>query len=210
MIGALILLLGMSLIFGLWSFSKMSDYKNNSDAKVAAAVKTAAAAAAAKQKAADDQQNKSPYKVFKGSATYGSVTFKYPRGWSAYVDTTQQNEPINGYFFPGEVPGIQSTTAFALRVELLSTDYSQIAQQFSSNIQSGDVGAKAYLPPKLKGVANVQAGTLFSGKVTGDDTKTGTLLAIRVRDKTLEISTQSKDYLSDFNKIVLASLSFAP
>jgi len=36
------------------------------------------------------------------------------------------------------------------------------------------------------------------------------MLIIRVRDKTLKISTQSNDYLNDFNNIILSSLTFAP
>jgi hypothetical protein len=35
-------------------------------------------------------------------------------------------------------------------------------------------------------------------------------VVIKVRDKTLKIYTESPQYLSDFNNIVLKSLSFAP
>jgi hypothetical protein len=207
----LAVLLVISLVFGGWAFKNMRDYKNNSDKKTASAVATAVTAAQQAQKAQDEQDNKSPNKTFRGSATYGSVSFSYPKTWSAYVDTTNTSEPINAYFHPDVVPGIQSKTAFALRLELLSTDYSQVVQQLSSQIQQGAVTARAYLPPKLGGVANVQPGTLFSGQINAQDqTQRGALLAIKVRDKTLEISTQSNDYLSDFNNTVLASLSFAP
>lgn len=204
-------LLALSLVFGGWAFKNMQDYKNNSDKKVATAVAAAKTKAAADQQALDDQQNKSPLKAFHGSPTYGSISFNYPKTWSGYIDTSNTSEPINGYFYPDVVPGIQSKTAFALRVELLSTDYAQLVQQLSSQVQQGTITAQAYLPPKLNGVANVQPGTLFTGQTNSQDTtQRGTLLAIKVRDKTLEISTQSNDYLSDFNNTVLTSLSFAP
>jgi hypothetical protein len=207
----LALLLVAALVFGGWAFSKMRDYKNNGAKMTSAAVATAVNKAQADQKAQDAQDNKSPYKTFNGSPTYGSVSFNYPKNWSAYIDTTNTSEPINGYFYPGEVPGIQSKTAFALRLELLSTDYSQVIQQLSSSVQQGTLTAKAYLPTKLNGVANVQPGTLFSGQINSQDqTQRGSLLAIKVRDKTLEISTQSNDYLADFNNTVLSSLTFAP
>jgi hypothetical protein len=207
----LTILLVISLIFGGWAFSKMQDYKTNSDKKTKAAVASAVLAAQQAQKVQDDQDNKSPNKTFQGSPTYGSISFNYPKTWSAYVDTTNTSEPINAYFQPDVVPGIQSKTAYALRLELLSTDYSQIVQQLSSQIQQGNLTAKAYLPPKLNGVTNVQPGTLFSGQINSQDTtQRGTLLVIKVRDKTLQISTQSNNYLSDFNNTVLASLSFAP
>ena len=207
----LVILLVLSLVFGGWAFTKMQSYKNGNDKKTASSIASAVAAAKQAQKAQDDQDNKSPYSPFLGSATYGSVSFNYPKTWSVYNDTSSSSEPINAYFFPGQVPGIQSKTAFALRLELVSTDYSQVIQQFNFQVQQGSVTAKAYLPPKLNGLANVQPGTLFSGQTNiQDSTQKGILLAIKVRDKTLEISTQSNDYASDFNGIILSSLSFAP
>ena len=204
-------LLIISLVFGGWAFSKMQDYKNNSDKKSAAAVESAKKTQDAQLQAQFDEQNKSPNKTFHGSATYGSISFNYPKTWSAYVDTSSTNEPINAYFHPNEVPGTQNKTAYALRLELLATDYAQIVQQFSSQIQQGTLTAKAYAPPKLNGVANAQPGTLFSGQINSQDTtQVGALLAIKVRDKTLEISTQSADYLADFNNVILPSLSFVP
>jgi hypothetical protein len=207
----LVLLLVGSLVFGGWAFKNMQDYKNNSDKKSATAVAAANKVQAAQLQTQFDQQSKSPNKVFSGSPTYGSITFNYPKTWSAYVDTTNPSEPINAYFHPNEVPGTQSKTAYALRLELLSTDYAQLTQQLSSQIVNGKITAKAYTPPKLNGVANVQPGTLFSGQVNQqDNTQNGTLLIIKVRDKTLEISTQSNDYLPDFNNTILPSLSFVP
>src|SRR5438105_635789 len=115
----LIVLLVATLAFGGWAFSKMQDYKTNSDKKSAAAVEAAKKAQAAQLQAQFDEQSKSPFKTFHGSATYGSITFNYPKSWSAYVDTTNQSEPVNAYFHPNEVPGTQSKTAYALRLELL-------------------------------------------------------------------------------------------
>lgn len=207
----LVILLIAAVVFGVWAFKGRQDYKDNSDARVAAAVDAAKKTQAAQLQAQFDQQSKAPYKVFTGSATYGSITFNYPKTWSAYVDTTSSSEPINGYFHPGVVPGAQSNTAFALRLELVNTDYSQVIQQMSSGITQDTVTAKAYTPPKLNGVANVQAGTLFTGQINQQDSsQNGTMLVIKVRDKTMEIYTESNNYLSDFNNIIMPSLTFAP
>jgi hypothetical protein len=207
----LVLLLVASLGFGGWAYSKMQDYRTNSDKKSAQAVAQAEASQKAKLQADFDQQRKSPTKTFSGSPTYGSVTFGYPRTWSAYVDTTNSSEPINAYFNPGEVPGTQSKTAYALRVELLNSDYSQIVSQLNSSVTQGNITSKAYLPPKLKGVTNVTPGVYLTGRVNPQDqTQSGYMVIIKVRDKTLEIYSESADYQDDFNNIVLASLSFAP
>ena len=207
----LVLLLIASLAFGGWAFSKMQDYKNNSDKKVAAAVASAITTARKDQQAKDDDANKSPFKTFQGSPTYGSVTFSYPKTWSAYVDTTNSNEPINGYFYPDTVPGTQGKTAYALRVELVSNDYSQVIQQLQSQITEGNLTAKAYVPPKLQGVANVTAGTYFSGQINSQDqTQRGNMLVIKVRDKTLEVYSESNSFAADFNNTILSSLTFVP
>jgi len=207
----LALLLVASLAFGLQQSSKAKDYKVVSDQEISAAVAAANKTQAAQLQAQFDEQSKSPNKSFHGSTTYGSVTFDYPKTWSAYVDTSSSSEPINGYFYPDTVPGIQSKTAYALRVELVNIDYSQVMQQFNSKITQGLVTAKAYTPPKLQGMTNVVAGTLMNGQVNNQDqTQRGTMLAIKVRDKTLEIYTEAADFSKDFNNTVLATLTFAP
>lgn len=197
-----------ALVFGFWAFTGRQDYKNNSDKKAAAAV-DAAKANLAKQ--VQDQFDKQNTKKFQGSPTYGSISFDYPKTWSAYVDSTNSNEPINGYFHPDVVPGTQGKTAYALRVEVLSTDYSQIQQQFSSQITQGTLKSKAYVPPKMQGVANVVPGTYLTGKINQQDqSQSGSMVVIKVRDKTLEIYSESPDFMNDFNNVVLASLTFAP
>jgi hypothetical protein len=51
----------------------------------------------------------------------------------------------------------------------------------------------------------------MSGQVNNQDqTQRGTLLAIKVRDKTLQIYTEAADFSKDFNNTVLATLTFAP
>lgn len=210
-IAILVLLLIAAIAFGAWAFLGRQDYKTNSDQKAAAAVAAAKKAQAAQLQAQFDQTAKSPFKTFHGSPTYGSVSFKYPKTWSAYVETDSSSEPINAYFFPDQVPGTQSKTAYALRVELVNTDYSQLMRQFDSEIKQGKITAAAYIPPKLKGVANAQPGTLLSGQInSGDSSQQGIMLAIKVRDKTLKIYTESSDFADDFNGTILNSLTFAP
>jgi hypothetical protein len=199
-------------VFGFTTYQSKQDYKNNSDKKIAAAVSAAVATAQKDQQAKDDQANKSPYKVFTGTSTYGSISFSYPKTWSSYVDQTNTSEPINGYFNPGDVPGTTSNSAFALRLELVTNTYSAILQQFSSQVTQGTVTASAYIPPKMKGVANAQPGTLFTGVINqnGNSPLSGEMLVIPVRDKTLQLYTLSNDYLSDFNNTVLANLTYVP
>lgn len=202
-----IILVG-SLAFGIWAFSGRQDYKNNSDKKSAAAIAIAKSAQAKELQAQFDQQSKDPNKTFQGPVTYGSVSFNYPKTWSAYVDQSSANEPINGYFHPNQVPGIQSDSAFALRVELVNTPYSQVIQGFSGQIKSGKVTTEAYMPPQMNGVANVQTGIRLEGQI--QQKQQGTMVVMQVRDKTLMVYTESSDFTGDFNNIILASLKYTP
>src|SRR3990167_10130003 len=94
----LILALVAALGFGWWAFSQRQDYKNNFDKKVAEEVAKAQAAQKTQLEQEFAEKEKSPSKSFKGSETYGSVAFDYPKTWSAYVDQSGGNQPINGYF----------------------------------------------------------------------------------------------------------------
>ncbi len=209
----LAVLLVVSLFFAFWAFSGRQDYKNNVDAKISTAVTQAKADQAAADKKQYDDLLKQPFKTFTGPATYGTVTFSYPKTWSAYNDQSDQSEPLNAYFYPGEVPGVQSDTAYPLRVELVNTSYDQVVQQFSEQITQGDLTSVAYIPPKMKGVANAQPGVKLDGQIgqnsSGDPVK-GSMVILKVRDKTLQIYSQTSENLSDFNNTILPSLTFVP
>jgi hypothetical protein len=208
----LILALAAAAGFGWWAFQEREDYKNNFDKKVIEEVAKAKAQQKTELEAQFAEREKSPNKVFRGSATYGSIVFQYPKTWSGYADQSNTSAPINDYFYPDLVPSANQSgnarTAYALRLELLSTDYAQTIKQLDSQIEQGQLTVMAYVPPRLANVANVQPGTRFDGELA--ENIRGSMVVIKVRDKTLKIYTESPQYLSDFNNIVLKSLSFAP
>ncbi len=211
MVAIFLLSLGLfgALVFGFWANGGRSDYKNNSDKKVDQAVAIALANQRIDLQKQFDETSKQPLKSFTGPTTYGTVSFSYPKTWSGYIDQNSGNEPINGYFYPDVVPGIQgNNTVYALRVELLTNEYDQAVKQFDSLVKTGALTAQAYLPPKLSGIKNAQPGTLFTGSISKNTT--GILLIIKVRDKTLQISTQSKDFTKDFTDTILPSINFVP
>lgn len=210
---ALAVLLVVSLAFGAWAYGGRQDYKNNTDKKIASAVSNAKTAQAAQLQQQFNEQSKNPNKTFKGPATYGSVSFNYPKTWSAYVDESDTNEPINAYFYPDQVPGINSQAAYALRVELVNIDYANVLQQFNANLTAGLSTAAAYVPPKMKNTANIQPGTRLDGAIGQGNSGgiiNGSMVILKVRDKTLQVYTQSTDFLNDFNNTILPSLTFAP
>lgn len=207
----LVIALVGAVAFGSWAYSSRQDFKNNSDQKALAAVTKAQASQKVELQKQFDEQEKKPNKTFKGPITYGTITFDYPKTWSAYVDQANSTEPLNGYFYPDVVPSVSnsnSPNAFALRLELVNDDYATVIKNISASAQQNPLTAIAYVPPKMVGVANVQTGTKFDGQI--EQKVQGSLVVIKVRDKTLKIYTESGNFLNDFNNTILASLTFVP
>src|SRR3972149_11800458 len=171
LIAILTLALAGALGFGLWANSGKMDYKNNVDTKIAAAVAEAQKIQAAELELKFNEQAKSPTRTYQSAVSSGSVGFSYPNTWSAYVEQDNASQPINGYFHPHQVPGVRSESTYALRIEMVSTDYSQVVNGFSTKTKDGSLSAAAYIPPKMQGLANVQPGTKLDGAL--DDKKTG-------------------------------------
>ena len=204
----LALALVASLGFGFWAFGQSKNYKDNYQQKSSADVSAALAAQNIELLKQYTEQSKKPYKQFNGPATYGSISFNYPLNWSVYVDQTNTSTPVNAYFYPDQVPSVNSGTPFALRIELVTTSYSEVVKRMDGVLKQGTVTAVAFKPESLKNNSNVQPGTRFDGLIA--DKINGSLVAIQERDKTLVVSTQSTDFKDDFNNIVLPSITFSP
>lgn len=193
-----------SLIFAFWAFSERGTYKNKTDEVVAKEVVTA------KQQVSDEkdkefvEKEKFPLQEYKGPATYGSVSVMYPKTWSAYVDLTNGQTPVNGYFHPDFVPATGSGTAFALRVEVVNTPYAQEVKDYDARVKSGKVKVSPFKAPKVAGTD----GSRLEGEI--NQGQKGTMVIFPLRDKTLKISTQTDAFLKDFNEIILANLTFVP
>jgi hypothetical protein len=200
-----ILLLVGALVFGFWAFGQMQDFKNNSDQKSA----TAVLAASEKQKKELDaqfaEQEKSPLKTYTSPNQFASIKIVYPKTWSAYViEQTDGSNPLDGYFAPGFVPNIQGKNNYSLRLQYTSTPYTAVLQQYSAATQAGTVKVSAYTPEQVKGAT---PGVKLTGQL--EPQKSGTMIILPIRDKTLKIWTETDSAQSDFNT-VLKNLTFSP
>lgn len=198
-----VLLLVSALGFGLWAFSERGTYKNNADELVAIAVTAAKAEAGAAKDKEHAEAMKSPYKTYEGPEQYGSVSVTYPKTWSAYVDTSGRGTaPMDGYFNPDVVPSLtDQSSSFALRVQVLNQSYSQALAQYEN---AEDVTVTPYSLPKVPKTVGVKLVGQLEEDVKGE------LVLLPLRDKTLQIFTQSQTYSNDFNNIILANLKFVP
>lgn len=202
---AVVFLIG-SLVFGVWAYMQMQDYKNNVDSKIGVAVNQAKQQEDAAQQAIYNQKEKSPYRTYKGPAAYGSVSITYPKTWSAYVIDDQSSSPyVNGYFYPDTVPDTQSqSAAFALRVQIVQDTYSSVLSQAAGQVQDSQATVAPYALPKVPSVV----GSRIDGQLPNQ--KTGTMVVLPLRNTTLEVWTESSDFQDDFLNIILPNLTFSP
>ena len=203
---AILLLLGAAG-FGMWAFAGMQDYKTNSDKKVDAAVTIAQQTTSTAKDKEFLEKEKNPLKQYKGPAAFGTVTIQYPKTWGAFVTEAENNSgtPIDGYFHPSFVPGLQSGTDFALRIKVVSKQYADQLKQLEGKVKAGKVKISPYKAPKMP---DGPTGSRVEGEINVG--QQDTMILFPLRDKTIEISTESAQFKGDFDSIILANLTFVP
>ncbi len=206
--GLLLGLIGFALLFVIASvlavlqYTKYKDARDNVDDKVAVEVDKAKEAQKIVLDKDYDEREKNPLTSYESAASYGSIKVTYPKTWSAYIEESiDSSVPINGFLHPKFVPAQQKKIKYALRFQLLGDQYANHVKSYADRIQRGDLKAS---PVTIGGVT----GTRYDGKL--EETTTGSLVALPLRDKTLRIWTESQDYAKDFNDIVLKNLTFVP
>lgn len=188
--------------FAIWAFMGKQDYQKNTDQKIAVAN-----AEVKKQTQAEDaklyaEEAKNPLRTYNGPDVYGSVSFDYPKTWSAYQASYGTTTGLDVLFNPGVVPAsADKASTFALRVKVVPQQYDTIIKQFSTN---KNVTIAPYKLPKLDSLV----GTRVEGQIQPN--KQGVMIVFQVRDKTLQVWTESATYLPDLDSIILPSLTFVP
>jgi hypothetical protein len=197
-------LLLFSLIFAGWAFAGRQDYKNNVDSKISDAVVVAVQEAETAKEAEFVEQEKLPTRTYKGSATYGSLTFDYPKTWSVYAEEATSGVVLDLFAFPLVVPGVTPTTLYALRVEITSTTYDTELKRYERDIQTGTVTSTAYRAEKVPDVLGVRLDGAIEREVQGS------MVMFPLRDRTIKIYTEIPEFANDFNSIILPTVNFVP
>lgn len=209
--GILFLLLTALLIIAVaiafWAYSGRQHYKNDTSAIVNSAVQKAYVAQHSKDEASFELEQNSDLASYSGPPAYGTITVKYPKYWSAYINTASSSDsssyPLDAYFMPNYLSSVtdDGTTDFALRLQVESSSYNQILQQYD---QTSEITVSPYALPKVPSDVGVKiTGTLQSNI-------SGTMVILPLRSQAIEIWTEGNTYLSVFNTIILPNLTFSP
>lgn len=192
--------------FAFWAYAQMQDYKNNVDDKVAVAVDAAVKQTEESKEKEFLERSKSPFKKYKGPATFGAVEITYPRTWAAFVDeNVSGGTPVRGRFHPDFVPGERSDTAFALEFEVIEQPYDKVLGSFDNEAKSGKVKVSPFKAARVPSVL----GARVDGEVKRD--YQGSSILLPLRDKTIKLTTYSgQSFGKDFNDIILKNFIFTP
>lgn len=187
------------------AYMGQQDYKKNTDVKIQAAVNDAVAKTQIAKDNEYAEKDKLPLREYAGPSAYGSILVKYPKSWSAYVNEGGggNNIVMDGYFHPVFVPAAAKST-YAFRLQVINTSYDNYSKQHDKNIKDGKLVASAYRLPLVAS----ELGLKFDGEIAKD--KKGTLVAVKLRDKTLVLWAETDQFKKDFEEIILPNLSFVP
>jgi hypothetical protein len=201
---AVSILFVIALIFAVSQMSKVSDYEKNLEEKVAVQVAEEAKVIEDEKQAEFDEREKAPYKFWTSPTQYGSIKVGFPKTWSYYLSLDESagaSTAVNLYAYPDYVPEISRDQRYALRMTLETADYNRILDGYRKDSE------RTGLEIGTVQISNV-SGIKIRGLIERD--VSGTLVVFPIRDKVLTVWTESRDYESDFENIVLKNLSFIP
>ena len=112
---------------------------------------------------------------------------------------TQKKELTDEFSEREKVPS--KDVNYALKMEIVPQAFATEIIQYDEYVKKGDLRATAVQ-------ASGATGTRLDGLLEPD--REGSMVIFPLRDKTLKISTESKEFEDDFNNIVLQRLTFVP
>ncbi|MCA9337369.1 hypothetical protein KC951_01525 [Candidatus Saccharibacteria bacterium] len=194
-----------ALAFGFWAYSGRQDYKNNVDEKIATAVDVAEKQTATEKDNEFIEREKQPLKEYQGPSSLGTIIIKYPKTWSAYVnDSGKGSAPLDGYFYPGVVPGVDTGASYALRLQVSEKTFSDEAKAYDNDVKQGKVSSQPYQPVNVKNVVGLR----LTGEI--EKGKQGIMILLPLRDKTIKLWTEAPQFEQDFDTNILPNFSFTP
>lgn len=186
--------------FAVWSYISFIDTRSDVEGKI-----KVAEAEARNQQAELDRKNyleesKNPRLEFVSPSEYGRVSFMYPRNWSVYIhnDGSDRRDYV-AYLHPVTVPSVISRDSrFALKLEIINKDFDVVMKQYESLLKKGDLTSGT---PEFNGNASTRIDGAFAKDLRGS------VVLMRVRDKTIRFSTQADTFKPDF-KTILDTVKF--
>jgi hypothetical protein len=193
-----VLVLVVSSVMAVVFYTKFVEQKDNNQPIIEEAVMKAEESQKEKLESEFTEREKIPTKNYTSPAELGTVKLSFPKTWSSYVDTTKTGG-MEYYGHPNFVPA--KNVNYALRMSVVDKPFSSEVKSYDSAVKKGELKATAV---RVSGTT----GTRLDGFLERD--QEGSMVVFPLRDKTLRVWTESKEFTADFNNIVLKALTFIP
>lgn len=188
-----LLLIG-ALLLAYYFYMEYNATRSDVDAQIEAAVLDANKVLEDELQAKFAEEEKNPYRTFTGPSDYGSLSFKYPKTWSVYVEKdASKSGDFQAYLHPEEVHPISNESINALSVNITTQSYEEATQKYAGQLKDGKLTSSVI---KING----EDATRYDGAI--DKEKTGSVVLIKIRDKVATLQTDAEIYREDFDKIL--------
>lgn len=193
---AVVILLVASVMAVLY-YTKFVEQRDNNQPIIDKAV------AEAEEKQKNDletefvEREKIPTKNYTSPSELGTVKLVFPKTWSSYVQS--KGSGMDYYGHPNYVPA--ANVNYALRMSVTDRPFASEVKVYDNAVKKGELRATAV---QISGTT----GTRLDGFLKKD--QEGSMVVFPLRDKTLRVWTESKEFRGDFDNIVLKGLTFVP
>lgn len=162
----------------------------------------AAQEAADEQKKLDDaayiKANQLPFRTYTAEPVNGGFQLQIPKNWSLYAgNNTTALTQLDLASSPDVVvvnSGPNAVNTHAFHLQLRKASAASINKTFEARLKKKTLTSRGVI------VSGIQ-GTWFEGTID-DQRHNGVVVVLPVRDKTMVISTETRNYLDEFNKIL--------
>lgn len=193
-IGCLILFL-IAGSLAIWAYMQYSHEKSNVDSKVAIDVAKGKSEQAESDQKKFSEEAKNPRIEFVGPSEYGRVSFMYPRTWSVYIENDGSNRgDYKAYLNPVAVPSASNKASrFALRLEIINKNLDTVLNDYQSRLKKGELTSSS---TEFNGISATRIDGTFEKELRGS------VVLMKVRDKTIRFSTDADTFKPDFQTIL--------
>jgi hypothetical protein len=197
----------LGLVGYLTASSEVDEYKTKSDVIVNEAVTKAKLEQKDEDAAGYFEEAKKPYAEYIGPQDFGSIRFSYPKTWSVYNSQFDQKNGYEVVFHPTVVPFVTEETAMSLRVSVVNKQYEAVVAEYEKQVIEGQLRATAI------NVAQTETNAGYEGlRLDGAINETlaeGSIVVLKLRDKTILVRTDAVDWATDFNELILPTFRYS-
>ena len=151
------------------------------------------------------ERDKEPWLEFNGVPdTLGGLTFNYPKTWNAYVAKDGlDGGDFESYFRPSEVlPTGDDRSRYALRLSIVSKYYDNVVDEYNQKV--AEYNEDEFPETKLESKGSLQSfdGTSMRFDGTIDENLNGSVVLVKINDRTAILQTDSEVYQTDYDKLI--------